>query len=176
MSKYPKEEMEDLSSQLQQIKEQLHQTGVCTDDFDTLVERYNEKLRQAAESDGSDPEKLVTDLLTRCLIWSELIKKKLAYWILILVLNTHHDRPGRITEGFEDQFEKLLNIRNQLESRQLLQSWSLRETDLYSYQRQLDRIDESRTLDGNFINPQGGVADLQTERVSFWNTMIEHSN
>jgi hypothetical protein len=79
MSKYPKEEMEDLSSQLQQIKEQLHQTGVCTDDFDTLVERYNEKLRQAAESDGSDPEKLVTDLLTRCLIWSELIKKKLAY-------------------------------------------------------------------------------------------------
>jgi hypothetical protein len=56
-------------------------------------------------------------------------------------------------------------IRNQLESRQLLQAWSLRETDLYSYQRQLDRIDESRSLDGYFTDDQGNRADLQTERV-----------
>jgi hypothetical protein len=71
-----------------------------------------------------------------------------------------------LVEGFREQFDKLLLIRNQLESRQLLQAWSLRETDLYSYQRQLDRIDESRDLEGNFITIQGNVADLQTQRVS----------
>jgi hypothetical protein len=70
-----------------------------------------------------------------------------------------------ITEGFREQFDKLLSIRNQLESRQLLQAWSLRETDLYSYQRQLDRIDESRNVDGFFVDSQGNVAELQTERV-----------
>ena len=71
-----------------------------------------------------------------------------------------------IAEGFQDQFEKLLGIRNSLESRQLLQAWSLRETDLYSYQRQLDRIDESRTDEGNFVDSLGNSADLQTQRVS----------
>ena len=46
----------------------------------------------------------------------------------------------------------------------LTQAWSLRETDLYSYQRQLDRIDEAR-VDGNFIDAQGNKADLHAQRV-----------
>ena len=81
-----------------------------------------------------------------------------------------------LVEGFQEQFDKLLSIRNQLESRQLLQAWSLRETDLYSYQRQLDRIDESRNLEGNFINAQGNVADLQTQRVSRWQLRVFDMN
>jgi len=68
--------------------------------------------------------------------------------------------------GFKDTFEKLLNIRNSLESRSLLQAWSLRETDLYSYQRQLNKVDESRNADGNFVDDLGNEADLQTQRVS----------
>jgi hypothetical protein len=71
-----------------------------------------------------------------------------------------------IGEGFQDTFEKLLAVRNSLESRSLLQSWSLRETDLYDYQRRLDRFDEARTADGNFVNQEGKLADLQTQRVS----------
>jgi hypothetical protein len=47
----------------------------------------------------------------------------------------------------------------------LTQAWSLRETDLYSYQRQLDRIDESR-VDGNFLDAEGKPADLHSQRVS----------
>jgi hypothetical protein len=71
-----------------------------------------------------------------------------------------------IGEGFRDTFDKLLAIRNSLESRSLLQAWSLRETDLYDYQRRLDRFDEARTADGNFVDHEGNPADLQTQRVS----------
>jgi hypothetical protein len=147
-SKYPKAEMEDLHNQLKEIQESLHQSGACPGIVDDLVAQYEAKLRVAHEN-SSDPQKLVTDLLSRCLIWWQVIKQ----------------RPGKIKEGFEDQYQKLLHIRNSLESRQLLQAWSMRETDLYSYQRQLDRIDESRTMDGNFVNSQGVEADLQTQRV-----------
>lgn len=45
----------------------------------------------------------------------------------------------------------------------LTQAWSLRETDLYSYQRQLDRVDESR-VGGNFVDEQRRPADLHAQR------------
>lgn len=45
----------------------------------------------------------------------------------------------------------------------LTHAWSLRETDLYSYQRQLDRIDESR-VEGNFLDAEGKPADLHAQR------------
>lgn len=45
----------------------------------------------------------------------------------------------------------------------LTHAWSLRETDLYSYQRQLDRIDESR-INGDFYDAQGRPADLHAQR------------
>ena len=45
----------------------------------------------------------------------------------------------------------------------LTRAWSLRETDLYSFQRQLDRVDESR-VDGNFIDAVGRPADLHAQR------------
>jgi hypothetical protein len=41
----------------------------------------------------------------------------------------------------------------------------LRETDLYDYQRTLDKIDESR-VDGNFIDDDGKPAELYVQRVS----------
>ena len=45
----------------------------------------------------------------------------------------------------------------------LTQAWSLRETDLYSYQRQLDRVDEAR-VNGNFMDMDGRPADLHAQR------------
>jgi hypothetical protein len=81
-------------------------------------------------------------------------------------VHTNISRPCRIGEGFQELFENLLSIRNSLESRFLLQNWSMRETDIYSFQRKLDRIDEKRVADGNFVNNQGNTADLQTQRVS----------
>ena len=47
----------------------------------------------------------------------------------------------------------------------MTQAWSLRETDLFMWQRKLDRIDDSRR-DGNFFDLDGHPADLHAQRVS----------
>lgn len=74
------------------------------------------------------------------------------------------DRQGKIDEKFADQYDKLRDIRDKLEQMNLTQAWSLRETDLYSFQRQLDRIDESR-VNGAFLDQEGKPADLHAQRV-----------
>ena len=73
-------------------------------------------------------------------------------------------RQGKINERFKPTYDKLCDIRNQLEKLSITQAWSLRETDLYDYQRQLDRIDESR-VNGNFEDEFGNKADLHAQRV-----------
>jgi hypothetical protein len=72
-------------------------------------------------------------------------------------------RQGKIDERFQETYDKLVKIKNTLEQMNLTQAWSLRETDLYSYQRQLDRIDEAR-VNGNFIDAEGRPADLHAQR------------
>jgi hypothetical protein len=67
-------------------------------------------------------------------------------------------------EGFQPTYKILVDIRNTLEKLSITQAWSLRETDLYDYQRQLDKIDESR-VDHNFVDAEGNFADLYTQRV-----------
>lgn len=74
-------------------------------------------------------------------------------------------RQGKIDERFKTIYDKLSDIRNHLERLTLTQAWSLRETDLYNYQRQLDQVDESR-INGNFEDPSGYKADLHAQRVS----------
>lgn len=80
------------------------------------------------------------------------------------------NRQGRIAPAFQDTYDKLLAIRNKLEKLTLTQAWSLRETDLWDYQRQLDRIDESR-VDGNFFDALGRPAEIYEQRVSYADTM-----
>ena len=75
-------------------------------------------------------------------------------------------RQGKIDERFRTIYDKLSDIRNQLERLTLTQAWSLRETDLYNYQRQLDRVDESR-VNGNFEDATGYKADLHAQRVGY---------
>ena len=77
-------------------------------------------------------------------------------------------RRGRIEERFIPLYGKLREIRNHLEKLSLTQPWSLRETDLYGYQRQLDRIDEAR-VNGNFLDAEGKPADLHDQRVGLGN-------
>ena len=84
------------------------------------------------------------------------------------MLSIHVDsnfRQGKIDERFKATYDKLIDIRNTLERLSLTQAWSLRETDLYNYQRQLDRIDEGR-VSGNFEDAFGKSADLHAQRVS----------
>ena len=75
-----------------------------------------------------------------------------------------YSRQGKIDERFQGAYDKLREIKNQLDRLTLTQAWSLRETDLWGYQRQLDRIDEAR-VDGNFLDADGRPADLHAQRV-----------
>ncbi|KGO44906.1 Uncharacterized protein family UPF0662 [Penicillium expansum] len=86
-------------------------------------------------------------LLQRCWRWTEIVL----------------EREGKIDERFRDQYERLLEIRNQLDRLSVTQAWSLRETDLFVYQRKLDRIDEAR-VNGNFVDAEGQPADLHAQR------------
>ncbi|KAK3680619.1 hypothetical protein B0T22DRAFT_485522 [Podospora appendiculata] len=93
---------------------------------------------------GSDK---VSELLRRCLAWSDIVL----------------ERKGVMPEPFQDKYNTLLAIRNDLEKLSITQAWSLRETDLYDYQRELDKIDESR-VDGNFLDDEGRPAELYVQR------------
>ncbi|KAL2808711.1 hypothetical protein BJX63DRAFT_408255 [Aspergillus granulosus] len=86
-------------------------------------------------------------LLHRCWRWSDIVL----------------EREGKIDERFQEQYERLLEIRNQLDRLSVTQAWSLRETDLFVYQRKLDRFDESR-VNGNFVDHEGKPADLHAQR------------
>jgi hypothetical protein len=49
----------------------------------------------------------------------------------------------------------------------------LRETDLWDFQRQLDRIDEAR-VDGNFLDALGRPAEIYEQRVSCVSVSLEY--
>ncbi|EMR67832.1 hypothetical protein UCREL1_5157 [Eutypa lata UCREL1] len=73
------------------------------------------------------------------------------------------DRNGEFPEKWMHLYKTLVGIRNELDRLSLTQAWSLRETDLYDYQRQLDKIDESR-VDGNWLDEEGQPAELYVQR------------
>lgn len=107
----------------------------------------------------------VADLLRRCLLWSDTVLER--YLASLLPKERVTDRKlyrkGAIPDNFKSQYDKLVSIRNDLEKLSITQAWSLRETDLYDYQRELDKIDESR-VDGNFLDDDGKPAELYVQR------------
>ncbi|KAF6224073.1 hypothetical protein HO133_010647 [Letharia lupina] len=122
------------------------------------VEGFREQLKEirgtmvdgkflAEDSTAPAGQAIVVELLDRCFLWSGIVLT----------------RKGKIDERFKMTYDKLYDIRNQLERLSLTQAWSLRETDLYNYQRQLDRVDESR-INGNFEDLTGYKADLHAQR------------
>ncbi|KAH9900117.1 hypothetical protein F4778DRAFT_782234 [Xylariomycetidae sp. FL2044] len=88
---------------------------------------------------------------------SSLLQRCLAYTSVIL------DRNGKFPDKWKHIYDVLVGIRNELDKLSLTQAWSLRETDLYDYQRQLDKIDESR-VGGNWLDDQGQPAELYVQR------------
>ncbi|KAI4282974.1 MAG: hypothetical protein L6R38_002541 [Xanthoria sp. 2 TBL-2021] len=125
------------SGEVQGFQDQLREIQATMVDGKFLVEN---KTTPAGQN-------VATELLNRCLKWSEIVL----------------ERQGEIDERFKPTYEKLCSIRSHLEKLSITQAWSLRETDLYDYQRQLDRIDESR-VNGNFEDAFGNKADLHAQR------------
>ncbi|KAL7622966.1 hypothetical protein AAE478_006645 [Parahypoxylon ruwenzoriense] len=88
---------------------------------------------------------------------SRLLDRCLEYTKIVLARN------GQFPDKWKPIYDVLVGIRNELDKLSLTQAWSLRETDLYDFQRQLDRIDESR-IDGNWVDDQGRPAELYVQR------------
>ncbi|KAI8946583.1 hypothetical protein F4801DRAFT_55005 [Xylaria longipes] len=93
---------------------------------------------------GSDK---VTALLERCQLYTGVVL----------------ERGGKFSDKWRPIYDVLIGIRNELDKLSLTQAWSLRETDLYDFQRQLDKIDESR-IDGNWLDDEGQPAELYVQR------------
>lgn len=147
-SRFPVKDVKELEAQLLAIQQELHEDR-DPHDGQSAEEAYSERLNKLSLTEGGvqDGEVVVKALLARCLLWCEVIQEK----------------KGKIDERFQDTYDKLVKLRNNLEQMNLTQAWSLRETDLYSFQRQLDRVDESR-VGGNFVDEQRRPADLHAQR------------
>ncbi|KAJ5959725.1 uncharacterized protein N7479_006875 [Penicillium vulpinum] len=125
------------ASEVNALREQLKKIEKTTKDGNFVDDEGNVPA-------GQDELK---SLMHRCWRWTEMVL----------------EREGKIDERFRDQYERLLDIRNQLDRLSVTQAWSLRETDLFGYQRKLDRIDEAR-INGNFVDAEGQPADLHAQR------------
>lgn len=151
MIQFSSTEVQKLQAQLKEIDEQRKDGKFVSADGSVLA--------------GSDE---VADLLQRCLLWSEIVLERqvlpcpVRYWHLLIP----ESRKGEIPEAFQPRYRILVSIRNELDKLSITPAWSLREADLYDYQRQLDRIDESR-VDGNFLDDEGKPAELYVQRVGY---------
>ncbi|GKZ20665.1 hypothetical protein AbraIFM66951_005393 [Aspergillus brasiliensis] len=118
----------------------------------TQLKKIEEGMKdgQFVDAEGvplSGAQQDVKQLMERCWLWTEIVL----------------ERQGKIDERFKEQYDKLIEIRNQLDRLAVTQAWSLRETDLFGYQRKLDRIDEAR-VNGNFVDAEGNAADIHAQR------------
>lgn len=158
--------MNELGDKLAQIQRDIDGPTV-QHEGKSAEETYAERLQQLQLEDGVIQEggTVVNLLLARCQLWLEIVQEKYVKSGALGTIPNMRYRQGKIDERFIDPYDKLRNIRDKLEQMNLTQAWSLRETDLYSFQRQLDRIDEGR-VDGNFLDVGGRPADLHAQRVS----------
>ncbi|KAL6703213.1 hypothetical protein ACN47E_010075 [Coniothyrium glycines] len=152
-SKFPNEEVDEYQKELEKLQEELKEYGIfayeATGSTEEKLAEMVDKMQLVAAHPEPAPaaQTLIGTLLRRNLLWVTLIKQK----------------QGRINPAFQDTYDKLLAIRNKLEKLTLTQAWSLRETDLWDYQRQLDRFDESR-VDGNFLDALGRPSEIYEQR------------
>lgn len=140
--------------QLKELQTELRPYGIhafseeSTTKEDKLAEMMDKlQFAQAHPEPAPAAKDLIETLLRRNFLWTNLMKEK----------------KGKISPAFQDIYDKLLGIRNKLEKLSLTQAWSLRETDLWNFQRQLDRVDEAR-VDGNFFDAEGRPSELYEQR------------
>lgn len=123
--------------EVEKLKAQLQEIGAQRVDG-----KFQTEDGQAAK--GSDE---ISELIDRVLDWSDIVL----------------ERKGVIPDQWRSIYDVLIGIRNDLDKFSITPAWSLRETDLYDYQRQLDKIDEAR-VDGNWLDDEGQPAELYVQR------------
>jgi hypothetical protein len=93
-------------------------------------------------------------------------------------MSPHHSSPSQVlppksTRLIEVQYDRLCEMRAQLERLVLTHRWTLRETDLYNFQVSLQEIDHMR-VDGKFVDAEGNKAEGQTVRFLDGATYAKH--
>ncbi|KAL0638494.1 hypothetical protein Q9L58_002430 [Maublancomyces gigas] len=66
---------------------------------------------------------------------------------------------GAVAPELKPTYDKLLQAKSQLEKLELTQAWSLRETDLYEFQKLVLGLDERR-VDGKFVDNDGNTPEI----------------
>ncbi|KAI0913855.1 hypothetical protein F4823DRAFT_558685 [Ustulina deusta] len=139
----------------------IHKFEVQLKEIDETRKDGNFVDEQGNILQGSDG---VTALLERCQLYTGVILERLvAQQQLLGLVLIGFRRGGKFPDKWRPIYDILIGIRNDLDKLSLTQAWSLRETDLYDFQRQLDKIDESR-VDGNWLDDDGQPAELYVQR------------
>jgi hypothetical protein len=68
---------------------------------------------------------------------------------------------SNISSSLRPIYDRLADLKSQLERMTLTHRWTFRETDLYNYQRQLAEIDSKRGPSGKFEDDEGNVGEGQ---------------
>lgn len=66
---------------------------------------------------------------------------------------------GAVAPELKPTYNKLLQAKSQLEKLELTQAWSLRETDLYEFQKLVLSLDKRR-IDGKFVDSEGNAPEV----------------
>ncbi|KAI1365748.1 hypothetical protein F5Y08DRAFT_327796 [Xylaria arbuscula] len=122
----------------------IHKFELQLNEIDEMRKDGNFVDEQGSVLQGSEG---VVSLLKRCQLYTGVVL----------------ERGGKFPDKWRPIYDVLIGIRNDLDKLSLTQAWSLRETDLYDFQRQLDKIDESR-VDGNWLDENGQPAELYVQR------------
>lgn len=160
--RFPLQEVKDFEKQLRDIEERLEGRPVAHPPSDVSPEqRYQDNLRHMSYDTNAaiGGRAVVGGLLTRCLLWAELIQQ----------------RQGKVDERFRETFDGLAAVKNQLDKLSMTRAWSLRETDLYGFQRKLARYDEAR-VNGNFVDAQGNPAEIYEQRMLLYLLRKSYAN
>ncbi|OAA56852.1 putative protein family UPF0662 [Cordyceps fumosorosea ARSEF 2679] len=144
-------------SEVQKLQKQLHEIGEKNNGGKFCI--------AGSESPGAATMQEVYD---KCSRWSEIVlERHVSRFRDKRLISNSPCRKGDVPETFRETYRTLVGIRNELEKLSLTQAWSLRETDLYDFQRKLDKIDESRQ-NGNFFDHKERPADLWTQRTMLY--------
>jgi hypothetical protein len=97
-------------------------------------------------TDLAEGQEIVTGLLDECFTFAQDLKAEGA----------------NVSPSLRPIYDRLADLRSQLERMTLTHRWTFRETDLYYYQSQLASIDSKRGVSGKFEDHDGNVGESQT--------------
>jgi DNA repair ATPase RecN len=96
--------------------------------------------------DIPDGQEIITGLLEECFTFAQDLTASGA----------------NVSPSLRPIYDRLADLKSQLERLTLTHRWTLRETDLYHYQTQLQEIDNKRGDSGKFEDDKGNVGEGQT--------------